>query len=423
VNIPLPTRHGWAMLIPVLVLCAAGILCMQAIAPEQEDGWLAVQAFSQLRYLVIALGAMSAVMMIGYHRLGRWAYLLFAGCVLLLLYLAMDRWFHGLPLVREIRNARRWIRLGPFLFQPSEVTKIIYVLALAWYLRYRRNYRTFMGLAYPFAITLVPMALILLQPDLGTVLLFLPVLFAMLFAAGARIKHLLIIILLGLLCIPFFWMKIADYQRLRITGVLLQSENLRDYLSEPPTWLDSRPTRWDWLRPTGTNPREWKRELVGWEDRSGYQLVSSKTAIGSGQITGQGWGEGIFIDYPFLPERHNDFIYALIAHQWGLLGALTILFCYGLIVLTGIVVASITEDPFGRLVAVGVSVMVAVQALTNLAMTVGLGPITGVTLPFVSAGGSSLVASFISIGLLISVSQRRPIMIAHPPFEFDEEDE
>jgi cell division protein FtsW (lipid II flippase) len=411
------------MLIPVLVLCAAGILCMQAIAPDDQEGELSAQAFNQLRYMVIAVGVMSVVMIVGYHRLGRWSYLLFALCVLLLLYLALDRWFDSLPLVREIRNARRWIRLGPFLFQPSEVTKIVYVLALAWYLRYRRNYRTFMGLAYPFGITLVPMALILLQPDLGTVLLFLPVLFAMLFAAGARIKHLLIIILLGLACIPFFWMKIADYQRLRITGVLLQSENLRDYLAEPPSWLEGRPTRWDWLRPAGTDRREWRRELVGWEDRSGFQLVSSKTAIGSGRITGQGFGEGIFIDYSFLPERHNDFIYALIAHQWGLLGSLGILFCYGLIVLTGIVIASMTEDPFGRLVAVGISVMLAVQTLTNLAMTVGLGPITGVTLPFISAGGSSLVASFISIGLLISVSQRRPVMIAHPPFEFDEEDE
>jgi cell division protein FtsW (lipid II flippase) len=124
-----------------------------------------------------------------------------------------------------------------------------------------------------------------------------------------------------------------------------------------------------------------------------------------------------------LPERHNDFIFAMIAHQWGFLGSLALLACYGVMVVIGMDVATTTKDPFGRLVAVGFATLIAVQALTNLCMTVGLGPITGVTLPFVSAGGSSLIASFLCIGLLISVAQHRPLSMGRLPFEFDEEAE
>ncbi len=453
-NLPFPTRHGWLLLLPVLMLCVVGVLTLQATETPVQTGFLADRALRQLIYMLVGIIGMLMVMMVGYHRLGRWSYLLFALGLLLLLYLILDRWVKQLPLVEAIRGSRRWLLLGPIRLQPSELAKIAYVLALAWYLRYRRNYRTFIGLFVPFAITLVPMGLILLQPDLGTVLLFLPVLFAMLFAAGAKVRHLLLIIFMGICCLPFFWLKIADYQRLRITGVLLQSSALRGYLAEEPLILpeDSsywarlkslitssstthpgnedlevdrgftrkRPMRWDWLCPETMVPGLWRQELMEWENRSGYQLVASKNAIGSGGLKGQGWGQGIFFEYDFLPEGHNDFIFALIAHQWGLLGSLGVLMGYVLIFLVGMIVASLTVDPFGRLVAVGLSTMIAFQALVNLAMTVGYGPITGMTLPFVSAGGSSLMASFISVGLLISVAQRRPRTLATPPFEFDE---
>lgn len=442
------------MLLPVLLLCTAGVLTLQATEISAEAGFIADRALRQLIYMLVGAAAMLAVMMVGYHRLGRWSYLLFAGCLVLLLYLILDRWVEQLPLVKAIRGSRRWLFLGPVPLQPSELAKIAYVLALAWYLRYRRNYRTFIGLFVPFAITLVPMGLILLQPDLGTVLLFLPVLFAMLFAAGARVKHLVLIMFLGVCCLPLFWLKIADYQRLRITGVLLQNPTLRAYMAvAPPTLSDgspyldrfrglvmalvrtrkaddasageggssrNRPMRWDWLCPEGTSAGLWRQELLEWENRSGYQLVASKNAIGSGGLTGQGWGRGIFFEYDFLPEAHNDFVYALIAHQWGLLGSLVILAGFALIFLLGLIIASLTVDPFGRLVAVGLTTMLVFQAMVNLAMTVGFGPITGMTLPFVSAGGSSLMASFISVGLLISVAQRRPRTLATPPFEFDE---
>jgi cell division protein FtsW (lipid II flippase) len=213
---------------------------------------------------------------------------------------------------------------------------------------------------------------------------------------------------------PLFWLKIKDYQRVRITSVLLQNDALRAY-------LETHPERWDWFRPRRVDPGEWHRELTQWESGAGYQLVHSKAAIGSGALWGRGWGEGVFVEHDFLPLKHNDFIFAMIAHQWGLVGGLLLIFCYVVIVVLGFDVATLTNDPFGRLLAVGLSTLIAVQTLTNLCVTVGLGPITGVTLPFVSAGGSSLVSSFLCVGLLISVAHYRPMLIAKKPFEFDEE--
>lgn len=406
----LPTLHGWGLLLPVAPLCVAGVLTIQVTSGAEASAGLAATAVKQMAFIAMGFGAMLAVLGVGYQRLGRWAFPVFAVGLLLLFWLAADRWV-DLPFVQQQRNARRWVRLAGVQIQPSELMKIAYVLALAWYLRYRRNYRRLAGLLPPFALTLLPMGLILIQPDLGTVLLFLPVLFAMLFVAGARIRHLALIVLLGLLCVPFFWMKIKGYQRLRITGVVLQSDAVRSYFEE-------HPQAWDRLRAPGSDPESWRQELVDWHADAGYQLVHSKAAIGSGGVVGQGWGQGVFVDYDFLPEKHNDFIFAMVGHQWGFVGALLVIGCYVFIVAIGFDVATLTNDPFGRLLAVGLATMLAVQTLTNLCMTVGLGPITGVTLPFVSAGGSSLISSFLCIGLLISVAHRRPMLMARKPFEF-----
>ncbi len=404
-------RHIFGLLLAVAPLCAAGVLTINATTAS-HGAWLSTAARNQLVYMGIgAVGTILIVGVVGYRRLGRLAYPLFVLCLFALAWLVLA----DLPFVAEQRNARRWLRIAGVQVQPSEMMKIAYVLALAWYLRYRSNYRTLPGLIAPFVITLMPMALILKQPDLGTVLLFLPVLFVMLFMAGARLKHLVIIILLGMAATPFFWFKIRDYQRLRIAGVVLQSPSLREYFTE-------RPDVWDRFASPGTNPREWRRQLLDWEVEAGYQLVRGKAAIGSGGLFGEGLGRGVFVEYNLLPEKHNDFIFAMVAHQWGLVGALVLVFCYLAIIVIGCDVATLTNDPFGRLLAIGLTTMFGVQAFTNLLMTIGLGPVTGVTLPFVSAGGSSLVVSLLALGLLISVAHRRPMLIAPRPFEFDDED-
>jgi len=405
-------RHIYGLLLAVAPLCAAGILIINAIAGP-HPGWLAPAARSQLLYAGVGLLGMIVVLVIGYQRLGRWSYPMFACGLVMLAWLVVG----DLPFVAKGTPARSWLKFGSVPLQPSEIVKVLYVLALAWYLRYRRSYRTLPGLIAPFLITLVPMALILKQPDLGTLMLFLPVLFVMLFVAGAKIRHLLIVILLGLLCTPFFWMKIHDYQRLRILGVMLQSPTVRAFL------LDN-PHLWEQVASSKTNLKQWRRELKEWESNKGYQLIRSKTAIGSGGLTGVGLGQGPFVERSeLLPERHNDFVYAMIANQWGLIGAVFVAFCFVVILIIGCDIATLTNDPFGRLLAVGLATMLGFQAFTNLFVNVGLGPVTGITLPFISAGGSSLAASFLMIGLLVSVAHRRPMLIARRPFEFDEEQE
>jgi rod shape determining protein RodA len=292
-----------------------------------------------------------------------------------------------LPLIPVRRDVRRWIDLGPHSVQPSEFMKVALILALAWYLRYRKSYRAWLGLIPPFLLTLAPMVLILMQPDLGTLLMLLPVLFMMLFVAGARLRHLATIVLLGCATLPaFYFFGMKPYQRERVQVVFKQ--NTADET---------------------------------WQMGPGYQLRQGLTALGTGGLTGEGYGEGAFVRYDLLPEEQNDFIFAVIGNQWGLVGCVIVILAYVVIIICGLEVALVTNDPFGRLLAVGVVVMIVVQALLNICMNLGLAPITGMTLPFVSAGGSSLWANFLALGLLVNVAQRRPMLIAHPPFEYSDD--
>lgn len=235
------------------------------------------------------------------------------------------------------------------------------------------------------------MVLIIKEPDLGTVLLMMPVLFTMLFIAGAKVKHLLIIILLAIIVSPLLWSKMDKYQRMRISSVLLQNE-----------WLQEKAQHYPKLAKTlvGTTYSTQK-----WENTWGYHLIRSKYAVASGGITGYGFRKGPFVKYNFLPERHNDFIFAVIAHQWGLLGCLLVLALYIIIVICGLQIAVQNTDPFARLLAIGIVATFVVEVLVNIGMTVGLMPITGLTLPFVSHGGSSLVVSMASVGLLNNIGR------------------
>ena len=263
------------------------------------------------------------------------------------------------------------------------------------------------GLLIPVIFSAIPLAMILLEPDLGTALLLVPVLFVLLYVAGARSWHLALIVLIGVTAAPFAWGQIKGYQRARVTAVLLQSDHLRRAV------IDNQET-YGFLAG--------KRQALEWAASSGYQLVHSKNAIGSGGALGQGWGNGVYVRRTLLPDRHNDFVFAIIGHQWGLVGCLLVLLCYLVIVLSSAAIASTTVEPCGRLLAVGVMTLIATQVIINVGMTVGLMPITGMTLPFVSYGGSSLLTNFVAVALLISISRHRPFLLATRPFEFRHED-
>jgi len=311
--------------------------------------------------------------------------------------------FVDLPFVPVKHGVRRWIQIGPLpQFQPSELCKIAYVLALAWYLRYYSNYRKFTGLIGPFILTLLPMALIVFEPDLGTVVLMMPILFAMLFVAGARSRHLLIIILLAIFASPLLWHFMEPYQRSRISSVLLQSN-----------WIRQKTLKYPMLcRILAGN----RNNIETWEKNDGYQLTHSKFAIASGGAGGTGFRKGPYVKYSFLPDRHNDFIFALIGHQWGFRGCAAVLLLYVIIVACGLEIAVANTEPFARLLAVGLVAMFAVEVIVNVSMAIGLMPITGLTLPFVSYGGSSLLVSFLGIGLLNNIGRYRPFTIAAKSF-------
>lgn len=402
------------LLTAVLVLIGVGIANIYSVGnPAEHSPDLDSQEADlsniwekQVMFAVVGLAGFLVINLINYRRFGPVSYWIFACVLTLLVILLISKYVVDLPFAEPVNGTYRWISFSvagrqlPSI-QPSELCKLAYILALAWYLRYRSNYRNFKALLGPFALALLPMVLILPEPDLGTVLLMMPILFTMLFVAGAKAKHLLIIIFMAVLISPLLWFKMEDYQRARISSVLLQNTWIRDKAEKHP--LLGRI-----LVGGKFSTKKWKN---GW----GYHLIRSKYAIASGGInngTGYGYRQGPFIKYNFLPERHNDFIFAIIAHQWGFWGCLGLLGLYVIIVSCGLEIAANNTDPFGRLIAIGIVAMFVVEVIINVGMTIGLMPITGLTLPFVSYGGSSLLVSMVSVGLLNNIGRCRPFTLA-----------
>jgi len=399
----------WIVVFAVLGLCAVGIASIyvtDTAALKGADGPLnaARQSIRLLAGIVVA----AIVMRIGRPRIARSSYWIYAAALGVLLPPVLARVLHTTfaGFIPPRNGAYRWFRFPGFELQPSEFMKIALVLILAAYLQHGTRARQLSGVIAALMATFIPVALVLLEPDLGTALLFVPVAFAMLFVAGARIRHLLPIALLGIAAIPIAWSFIEPYQRLRVTAVLLQSDSLRQAVIR-------NPESYEWIAT--------RRQALEWSAGSGYQLLHARTAIGSGGWRGCGWGEGLYIEDRILPEGHNDFIFAMIGHQWGFAGCVFVIACYLAFALAGARMARAAADPFGRLLAVGVVTMICGQAVVNMTMAVGLLPTTGMTLPFVSYGGSSLLANVISVALLLGAVRFRPFLLTERPVTFTRE--
>ena len=394
------------LLLAALALVALGIVTVYSVgnpaepSPAVKMGNDADLWKKQLIFAVIAFAGYVAINLVNYRKLGSVSYWIYASVLLLLALLVVSRYVVELPFAPASHNAHRWIVLHPRLpwIQPSELCKLGYILALAWYLRYRSNYRNFNALLGPFTLTLLPMVLILVEPDLGTVILMMPIFLTMLFVAGAKVKHLLMIVLAAMVLSPLWWSKMKPYQQTRISSVILQNAWIREKAEQHPALGRI-------LVGGRFSTKQWMRD-------EGYQLIRSKFAVASGGMKGYGFRKGLFIKYNFLPDRDNDFIFAMIAHQWGFLGCLAVLGLYALIVVCGLEIAANNTDPFGRLVVIGIIAMFIVEVLVNVSMTMGLMPITGLTLPLVSYGGSSLLVSMISVGLLNNDGRCRPFSVA-----------
>ena len=365
-------RVPWTMVFGAMCLMLIGLTGIQRGDELSKAGTFFGR---QTTWIVISIPAMVAATLIPYSRLRTYSYALFAASLLLLL---------AVYFFPAKNGAHRWIPLGFMNFQPSELAKIAYILALAHYLMYRQNYRRLTGLVVPFVLTLIPVGLVLREPDLGTSLLFLPVLFAMLFAAGARLRHLTAIALLGLSTLPLLWLGMSVEQKSRVVSLLVQTD-------------------------TGPTPKG-----------DGYHLHQSKTVLGLGGV----WGSeisGMAFDDPLayhLPAGRTDFVFSLIGERWGLIGCLSVLMLYVVVYGRGLMIAAATQEPFGRLIAVGIVALLATQTVINAGMTVGIMPITGMTLPLMSYGGSSLLATCIAFGLLINIAIRPGYQVSPAPFRF-----
>jgi rod shape determining protein RodA len=275
--------------------------------------------------------------------------------------------------------------------------KIALILALARYLMYRNEWSRWRALVPPFVMTFVPMILIIIQPDLGTALLFLPVLFGMLYLAGARPKHLATVILAGVVLVPLVYNSpvLKDYQRERITSFLQHIPSLEAKAKEL-----YRAGNKEEARKIEAKVRNLKRGI-------GYQQYFSQVSIGSGGLIGQGLNAGPQNRLNYLPESHTDFIFAILGEEWGFLGCNMVLLLFLLVIGIILGISRRTREPFGRSLCGGVGILIGSQVFVNTAITVGLLPIAGLTLPFMSYGGSSLLSSFAAIALVLDVGARR----------------
>ncbi len=352
------SRVPWALVVIMCAILAYGVVFVFSASYRVQENDFTADPYKQVVWMALGAAVFVALLVPNYMKLGRFAYLIYAVCLVLIL---------ASYLFPPVNGARRWIPFGSFFkLQPSEFMKIAVVLALAKYLMYRDNLSRARKLAVPFCLALVPTVLILRQPDLGTALLFIPILFALLYAAGARVKHLGLAAAIGLALLPpLYFFGLKDYQRKRLTG---------------------------FLHPERTSLQE------------GYQLVQSKIAIGSGGLTGQGLGQGSQNWMEVLPYDQTDFIFAVVGEEWGLVGAGGLLLLYLALFAASISIALRTREPFGRLIVAGVVGLLAAQVYINVGMTMGLMPVTGMTLPLVSYGGSSMLSSFILLGLVANVA-------------------
>lgn len=388
---------GWWGVGAALGLTMLGIAAISTVAPESA-------ALQGQRWLPIALVAMVLCLVPHPRAIGLSAYALLGVSIALLVFVLVP----GVPgsIVPVRGGARSWIDLQLMMFQPSEMTKIAFVLALAWYLRYRDSYRTLKGLLVPFLLMFVPVGLILKEPDLGTALLFAPTLFAMLVAAGAKLRHLGMLVGLGVVAVTL---------------------NVAVIVVDPPYDQGLSSTRsYAWAHVLAPHQERRIAALI-WPQRytqgAAFQQIVATRLTGAGGVTGLGKARARdWVKYNALPEPHNDMIFAVIVSRWGLVGAVMVLGLYLLLFLSFIMAAARSKDPFARLACVGFAGMLLTQAAINIGVNVGLVPTTGITLPFISYGGSSLVATFAMVGLMVNFASRRATLLTRPSFEFDHAD-
>jgi rod shape determining protein RodA len=360
----------WGMVFLVFIISLIGIAAVYS-ATYTSRGPSSLFT-KQLVWISIGLIIMFLALIPDYHTVGRYAYVLYAlSLVLLFLVMVMGKTGMG---------AQRWLAIGPFAFQPSELAKLSLTLALARYFAEdpKQGDYELRDLVIPVIMVLVPLVLVLKQPDLGTALMLFLTSSMIVILAGIRLRSVVYVFLVGVtiaslvfLVSPVrhkIWGSLKPYQQNRIKAFI-------DPSSDP----------------------------LG----SGYHANQSKIAVGSGQITGRGYRKGTQSQMAFLPERHTDFIFAVISEETGLVGSSVLLFLYLLLLLVGVDAAKNAKDRLGVLMAGGIVSMLSLYVFINMGMAVGIVPVVGVPLPLVSYGGTSIITTFLSLGILLNIQSRR----------------
>lgn len=348
------------MILLLLGISAYGLLILYS-AVNQQTG----PVISQLVKFVAALGAMAVMAQISpffYMRLAPWLYAI--GVLLLILVAIFGH---------EVNGSRRWLRIpGIMQFQPSEIMKLVVPMLLAWYFHERHLPPRGKHVFWAVLMVLVPVVLIARQPDLGTSLLVAASGLLVLLLAGISWRYVFGALGLGILSAPFLWYALRDYQKERIFTLF--------------------------------NP---ERDPLG----TGWNIIQSKTAIGSGGLFGKGLFNGTQSHLDFLPESQTDFIIAVLAEELGLFGVVVLLLLYILLMGRGIVMAVQAQDTFGRLLAGSITFTFFVYVFVNIGMVSGVLPVVGIPLPLVSFGGTSILTLFAGFGILMSIHTHRRITL------------
>lgn len=351
-------RFDFILLFTVIILGVLGLVVLSSATASQGNiSYLKTQGIAFILGLVCIL----VIMLINYETFGKlYMFIYFISNLLLIAVLFLGT---------EDKGAQSWIRIGSFGFQPSEFVKIGIIISLAKFID--KNHET---INKPFTLikvlifAFIPVGLILLQPDFGTAIVFVFFIVVMLFIAGLDWKYILYATIAGVISLPILWFSLQGYQKNRIL---------------------------DFLDPT--------RDAMG----TGYQVLQSKIAIGSGQVFGLGLYNGNQTQFGFLPEKHTDFIFSVIGEELGLIGGLTLIILYLIMMYRLIKIAKTSKDVFGSVMVTGISAMMIFHIFENIGMTMGLMPVTGIPLPFISNGGTFLLSNMICIGLALSVGMKK----------------
>ena len=352
----------WALLGLLLLLCTLSVLEVHSATLHTRFSSFGTR---QIFWIAAGIAAMFVFSRIDYHRVLDWAPWAY-GFGLLALAAVLS------PLGHKALGGRRWIKLGPMLVQPSEFVKLVLILAVARYFANLGGRRvTWKEIFKAFALVGIPMLLVLKQPDLGTTLTYMPILIAGLFLGGINLRQSLILLTVGAVLVGGIWSSgrfLKSYQKARLTA-FVNPEN---------------------------DPRG-----------SGYQVLQSEIAVGSGGIWGKGLENGSQTQGYFLPIPYTDFIFAAFSEEHGFVGAISVLLLYFLILMRLIQNAQTAADLSGSLIIMGIVAVLTFQIAVNVGMVIGLMPVTGIPLPLMSYGGSSVLFTFLALGVAMNVRMRR----------------